>query len=88
LPALPELSVPREKQHVVVRTAQRFLSERRMEGCPYRFDNVPLIIGPDSRRWCGCTKMPSALECRGHEGNFFTTAEVAVQFVAIAGLPL
>jgi putative endonuclease len=38
LPALPELSITREKQHVVVRTAQRFLAERRVGECPCRFD--------------------------------------------------
>jgi putative endonuclease len=38
LPALPELSVTREKQHVVVRTAQRFLAERHVGECPCRFD--------------------------------------------------
>src|SRR5260370_27376106 len=38
LPGLPELSVTREKQHVVVRTAQRFLAERHVGECPCRFD--------------------------------------------------
>jgi putative endonuclease len=38
LPALPELSVTKEKQHVVVRTAQRFLAERHIDECPCRFD--------------------------------------------------
>ena len=38
MPALPELSVTREKQHVVVRTAQRFLAERHIGECPCRFD--------------------------------------------------
>src|SRR5690348_18210929 len=38
--ALPELSVTREEQHVVVRTAQRFHAERHMEECPLRFDVV------------------------------------------------
>ena len=44
--ALPELSVTREKQHVVVRTAQRFLAERRMGECPCRFD----VVAIDNRR--------------------------------------
>ncbi|HET8921715.1 MAG TPA: YraN family protein [Candidatus Acidoferrum sp.] len=43
--ALPELSVTREKQHVVVRTAQRFLAERRVEECPCRFD----VLAIDNR---------------------------------------
>ena len=38
LPALPELSINREEQHVVVRTAQRFLAERHVRECPCRFD--------------------------------------------------
>jgi len=38
LPALPELSVTRKKQHLVVRTAQRFLAERHVGECPCRFD--------------------------------------------------
>ena len=38
LPALPELSVTREKQHLVVRTAHRFLAERHVGECPCRFD--------------------------------------------------
>ena len=37
-PALPELSVTKEKQHLVIRTAQRFLSERHIKECPCRFD--------------------------------------------------
>ena len=46
LPALPELSITREKQHVVVRTAQRFMVERDVGDCPCRFhvmaiDNCP-----------------------------------------------
>lgn len=36
--ALPELSVTREKQHLVVRTAQRFLAERHIGECNCRFD--------------------------------------------------
>ena len=44
--ALPELSVSREKQHVVVRTAQRFLAERRVEECPCRFDVVAIDNHP------------------------------------------
>ena len=44
--ALPELSVTREKQHVVVRTAQRFLAECRMGECPCRFDVVAIDNRP------------------------------------------
>lgn len=42
---LPELSVTREKQRVLVRTAQRFLSERRVGECPMRFD----VLAIDNR---------------------------------------
>jgi putative endonuclease len=45
-PALPELSVTREKQRVVVRTAQRFISERRTGDCPCRFDVVAIDNRP------------------------------------------
>ena len=41
-PALPEHSVTREKQRVVIRTAQRFLAERRTPESPYRFDVVAI----------------------------------------------
>jgi putative endonuclease len=44
--ALPELSVTREKQRVVVRTARRFLAERHMEECPLRFDVVAIDNHP------------------------------------------
>ena len=45
LPALPELSVTREKQQLVVRTAQRFLAERHVGECPCRFD----VLAIDNR---------------------------------------
>ena len=46
LPALPELRVTFSKQAVLVRTAQRFFSDRRLCDCPTRFDvlaidNIP-----------------------------------------------
>lgn len=40
--ALPELSVTAEKQHVVGRTARRFLLERHVKECPVRFDVVAI----------------------------------------------
>ena len=43
--ALPELSVAREKQHVLVRTAKRFLAERYTGECPCRFD----VLAIDNR---------------------------------------
>lgn len=45
-PALPELSVTREKQHLVVRTAQRFLVERQVGECPCRFDVMAIDNRP------------------------------------------
>lgn len=44
--ALPELSVTRDKQHLVVRTAQRFLAERHVAECPCRFDVVAIDNRP------------------------------------------
>jgi putative endonuclease len=40
--ALPELSLTAEKQHVVARTARRFLSERHVKQYPVRFDVVAI----------------------------------------------
>ena len=39
---LPELSVTPEKQHVVVRAAQRYLAQRHLTDCPVRFDVVAI----------------------------------------------
>ena len=44
--AVPELSVTRDKQHLVVRTAQRFLAERHVAECPCRFDVVAIDNRP------------------------------------------
>jgi putative endonuclease len=43
--ALPELSITRDKQDVLVRTAQRFLAERHVGDCPCRFD----VLAIDNR---------------------------------------
>ena len=40
--ALPELSVTREKQELLGRTAKLFLMERRVQGCACRFDVVAI----------------------------------------------
>lgn len=47
LPALPELSVTHSKQAVLIRTARRFLSDRRLRDCPTRFDVLAIdnILG-------------------------------------------
>ncbi len=44
--ALPELSVTKEKQRLVVRTAQRFLAERHVAESPVRFDVVAIDNHP------------------------------------------
>jgi len=46
LPGLPELSVTREKQHLVVRTAQRLLGERHVGECACRFDLMAIDYCP------------------------------------------
>ena len=48
LSALPELSVTAEKQHVVARTAQRFLAERHVKDIPLRFDVLAIDNIPGS----------------------------------------
>jgi putative endonuclease len=44
--ALPELSVTPGKQHLLARTAQHFLAERRVPECPCRFDVVAIDNSP------------------------------------------
>jgi len=44
--ALPELSVTQGKQHLLARTAQHFLAERRVPECPCRFDVVAIDNSP------------------------------------------
>jgi putative endonuclease len=44
--ALPELSITRDKQHVLVRTAKFFLMERRIGECPCRFDVLAIDNHP------------------------------------------
>lgn len=46
LSALPELSVTEGKQHVLVRTALHFLSERHLKECPVRFDVLAIDNAP------------------------------------------
>jgi putative endonuclease len=46
LSALPELSVTEGKQHLLVRTAQHFLSERHVGECPLRFDVLAIDNSP------------------------------------------
>ncbi len=48
LTALPELSVTAEKQHIVARTAQRFLAERHVKNVPLRFDVLAIDNIPGS----------------------------------------
>jgi Holliday junction resolvase-like predicted endonuclease len=42
LPALPEMSIGKEKHEVLVRTAEYFLRERRVRPCPVRFDVIAI----------------------------------------------
>src|ERR1700748_2068507 len=42
LPGLPELSVTTDKQRMVALTAMRFLGERHIKECPFRFDVVAI----------------------------------------------
>jgi Holliday junction resolvase-like predicted endonuclease len=44
--ALPELSITREKHHVLVRTAHYFLRDRHIGDCPLRFDVVAIDNRP------------------------------------------
>jgi putative endonuclease len=48
LTALPELSVTAQKQHVVARTAQRFLAERHLKDTLLRFDVLAIDNIPGS----------------------------------------
>jgi len=48
LTALPELSVTAQKQHVVSRTAKRFLAERHVKDVPTRFDVLAIDNIPGS----------------------------------------
>ena len=45
-PALPELSITKEKHAVLVRTAYYFLRERHLKECPLRFDVVAIDNTP------------------------------------------
>jgi putative endonuclease len=45
-PALPELSIGREKHQVLVRTAHAFLRERHVKECPVRFDVLAIDHAP------------------------------------------
>ena len=45
-PALPELSITKEKHAVLVRTAHYFLRERHLKECPLRFDVVAIDNTP------------------------------------------
>jgi putative endonuclease len=45
-PALPELSITKEKHEVLVRTANYFLRERHIGECPLRFDVVAIENTP------------------------------------------
>jgi hypothetical protein len=44
-----------------------------------------MITAPGSRRWYGCTRMPSVLKCEGPGGKIFTLTPDEVQF-KVSGL--
>jgi putative endonuclease len=45
-PALPELSITKDKHEVLLRTAHYFLRERHIQNCPLRFDVVAIENTP------------------------------------------
>jgi putative endonuclease len=45
-PALPEMSIGKEKHQVLVRSAEYFLRERHVKPCPVRFDVVAIDENP------------------------------------------
>jgi putative endonuclease len=45
-PALPELSITKEKHEVLVRTVHYFLGDRHIQNCPLRFDVVAIENTP------------------------------------------
>jgi putative endonuclease len=45
-PAVPELTITKEKHEVLVRTAHYFLRERHIQECPLRFDVVAIENTP------------------------------------------
>ncbi len=45
-PALPEMSISKEKHEALVRTAHYFLRERHIQKCPLRFDVVAIDNTP------------------------------------------
>jgi putative endonuclease len=79
LPALPELSVTREKQHLVVRTAQRFLAERHVGECPCRFDVMAIDNCPGQPPVVRLHKDAFSPQMQRPDGNIFTGLPEAVQ---------
>jgi len=45
-PALPELSITKDKHELLLRTAHYFLRERHIQNCPLRFDVVAIENTP------------------------------------------
>jgi putative endonuclease len=79
LPALPELSVTREKQHLVVRTAQRFLAERHVGECPCRFDVMAIDNCPGQPPVVRLHKDAFSPQMQRPDRNIFTGLPEAVQ---------
>jgi Holliday junction resolvase-like predicted endonuclease len=52
-----EVSAAAEKQHLVGRTARRFLMERHVKECPVRFDVLAIEEFSGQAQWYACTRM-------------------------------
>jgi Holliday junction resolvase-like predicted endonuclease len=52
---LPELSITREKHHVLVRPAHYFLRDRHIGDCPLHFD----VVAIDNRPWPPARRAPA-----------------------------
>ncbi len=55
-PALPELSIVKEKHEVLMRTPHHFLRDGHIHNCLLRFDVVAMETTPDRLRSGACTK--------------------------------
>lgn len=80
LPALPELSVSREKQRLLVVLRSVFWRKVTSVSVPAGSRSWQLITAPDNRRRFACTRMPSAPKFEARSGNLFRVTRDAVQF--------
>src|SRR5205807_6346825 len=75
----PDLSVTREKQYVVVRTAQRFLEERHVGECSCRFDEMAIDNCPGQPPVVRLHKDAYSPQIQRPDRNIFTGLPEAVQ---------